>query len=394
MHLITEIYMPRKVELTNKLAAQLKNNLEKLQIQDPLILYSKSAVNAELLHSIKFVNSKSNIQTKFLEMPKGEPTISLLNSTVQLFHEKNCDAVVAIGGGSAIDLAKGVAAMAKKQAQSFSQLTSFEHLARYPVIAVPTTAGTGSEATKIAVITDEAVGIKYNPAHPDLIPDVAILVPELTVSVPKQITAQTGLDALTHAIEAYVSTKANELTDFYALQAIKLISSSLVIAYNEPTNLEARKQMLVGSYYAGIAFSNASTNLAHAAGRALGTMWHVPHGLSVAVLHPFVVEYSYKSCKEKYEDISKVLGIAPNQLSNYLLQLNKELGIWNDAYFLLKKDFKESIDMMVKNALNGNGILTNRQVPTSFDIKELYIKMFLHIKSVYSLQSEGELKWN
>ena len=392
--MITEIYMPRKVELTNKLAAQLKNNLEKLQIQDPLILYSKSAVNAELLHSIKFVNSKSNIQTKFLEMPKGEPTISLLNSTVQLFHEKNCDAVVAIGGGSAIDLAKGVAAMAKKQAQSFSQLTSFEHLARYPVIAVPTTAGTGSEATKIAVITDEAVGIKYNPAHPDLIPDVAILVPELTVSVPKQITAQTGLDALTHAIEAYVSTKANELTDFYALQAIKLISSSLVIAYNEPTNLEARKQMLVGSYYAGIAFSNASTNLAHAAGRALGTMWHVPHGLSVAVLHPFVVEYSYKSCKEKYEDISKVLGIAPNQLSNYLLQLNKELGIWNDAYFLLKKDFKESIDMMVKNALNGNGILTNRQVPTSFDIKELYIKMFLHIKSVYSLQSEGELKWN
>lgn len=380
--------MPSKVVVTSNLQEQLSDELKSRQIRHAFILYSKSAVNEQLLLTMKSASERNGIQTTFVELPKGEPTIALLNTNVQLFIENRCDGVVAIGGGSAIDLAKAVAAIAKNEAQSFAHLASYKSVARYPLIAVPTTAGTGSEATKIAVITDQTIGIKYNPGHPDLIPDVAILVPELTVTVPKSITAQTGLDALTHAIEAYVSTKATELTDFYALQAIKLISNALPVAYHSDTNIEARKQMLLGSYYAGLAFSNASTNLAHAAGRALGTMWNMPHGLSVAILHPFVVTSSYESCKERYEDIAQVIGIDGGYLlDNYLIQLNESLGIWQAAAYLLKEKFHESIDAMAINAMNGNGILTNRELPTKQQIQELYLKAFTQIKNVHSLQS-------
>jgi alcohol dehydrogenase class IV len=383
-----DFYMPRKVVVTSNLQKQLSEELKSSQIRHAFILYSKSAINQPLLLAIKSAVELIGIQSTFVEMQKGEPTIALLNTSVQLFIENHCDGVVAIGGGSAIDLAKGIAAVAKNEAQSFAQLASYESVMRYPLIAVPTTAGTGSEATKIAVITDEILGIKYNPGHPDLIPDVAILVPQLTVTVPKHITAQTGLDALTHAIEAYVSTKATELTDFYALQAIKLISNALPIAYHTGTNIEARKQMLLGSYYAGLAFSNASTNLAHAAGRALGTMWNMPHGLSVAILHPFVVASSYESCKERYDDIAQIIGIDGDQLlDDYLIQLNEKLGIWKAAACLLKEKFHESIDEMATNALSGNGILTNRKVPTKQQIQALYLKAFTHIKNVHSLQS-------
>ena len=388
MGLVEEFYMPSKVVVTSDLQQQLSEEVKRKQIKRAFILYSKSAMNEELLLALNSDFRQNAIETTFVEMPKGEPTMAMLNQFVQRFHENQCDGVVAIGGGSAIDLAKSVAANAKNEAQTFAQLASYERVARYPLIAVPTTAGTGSEATKIAVITDETLGIKYNPGHPDLIPDVAILVPQLTITVPRQITAQTGLDALTHAIEAYVSTKATELTDLYALQAIKLISSALPNAYHSGKILKARKEMLLGSYYAGLAFSNASTNLAHAAGRALGTMWQMPHGLSVAILHPFVVASGYESCQERYDDIARVIGIDRGHLlADYLIQLNGELGIWEDAAYLLKEKFYESIDAMATNALSGNGILTNRRVPTKEEIQALYLQAFTQIKKVHSLQS-------
>ena len=388
MRLVMDFYMPSKVVVTSNLQKQLIDEIKNKQIQHAFILYSKSAMSEQMILALENDLSLNDMQSTFVEMPKGEPTIALLNANVQRFVDNRCEGVVAIGGGSAIDLGKAVAAIAKNEAQSFANLASYERIERYPLIAVPTTAGTGSEATKIAVITDETVGIKYNPGHPDFIPDVAILVPQLTVTVPKQITAQTGLDALTHAIEAYVSTKANELTDFYALQAIKLITNSLPLAYHTGTNVEARKQMLLGSYYAGLAFSNASTNLAHAAGRALGTMWKMPHGLSVAILHPFVVASSYESCQERYDDIAQAIGInGGHLLADYLIQLNEELGIWQEASCLLNEKYYASIDTMVKNALSGNGILTNRQIPTKEQIQALYLKTITHIKNVHSLQS-------
>ena len=376
-----EFFAPKKLVYGENTFLEIVPNLIKLNIQRAFILFSGSALNYELQQSLKSLCLDANIHVSFFEMPKGEPTMALLETAHKLFLKNNCDGVVAIGGGSVIDLAKAVAAISKNESQNFRTLATLHKIDRYPLIAVPTTAGTGSEATKISVLTDSSVQVKYNPGHVDLIPDVAILDPVLTLNVPKHVTAFTGIDALTHAIEAYVSTKANEVTDFYALQAIRMISQSIVKAYHLPTDIQARSKMLLGSYYAGLAFSNASTNLAHAMGRAIGAKWNLPHGQSVAILHPFVVNYSNASCKGKYDDIATALALTDsNEVVHYLLNLNQELQVWDDVKFIADEKFLYSIEEMTHNAMSGNGILTNHQVPTVEDVQQIYLDLHEYMK--------------
>lgn len=376
-----EYCAPKKLVYGENTFFEIVPNLLNLNVQRVFVLFSGSALKCEFHQSLKQLCLDANIHVSFFEMPKGEPTMALLEIATKLFRKNHCDGVVAIGGGSAIDLAKAVAAISKNESQSFQSLAELKKFDRYPLIAVPTTAGTGSEATKISVLTDSRVHVKYNPGHVDLIPDVAILDPVLTLNVPKYVTAFTGIDALTHAIEAYVSTKANEVTDFFALQAIQMISQSIVEAYHHPKNIEARSQMLLGSYYAGLAFSNASTNLAHAMGRAIGTKWNLPHGQSVAIMHPFVVKYSIESCKGKYDDVAKALGLTDGyQVERYLLNLNQTLQVWDEVKFIGDIEFLNSIEEMTRNAMSGNGILTNHQIPTEMDVRQIYLDLHEFMK--------------
>jgi alcohol dehydrogenase class IV len=382
--LVIQFYSPKKLIVGTNAVLHVIDVLHELHVSNVFLLYSRSAVSSELLQLLRTQGDKRVMFTCF-EMPKGEPTFAMLRIAVSLFQEARCDGVVAIGGGSAIDLAKAVAAISKNPKQKFEQLGNQSSIERYPLVAIPTTAGTGSEATKISVLIDEVKNVKYNPGHPDLIPDVAILDPNLTRTIPKQITAQTGIDALTHAIEAYVSTKANDLSNFYALQAIHLIHQSILKVYHETNDLKAREQMLLGSYYAGLAFSNASTNLAHATGRALGTMWAIPHGLSVALTHPFVVQHFYGNSQTRYDKIATLLGLqSGEEVAHYLLTLNDELHIWQNAKKLLQVDFINSIEIMTTNALNGNGILTNAKVPTKEDVEDIFYHLFNHLAVVLS----------
>ena len=376
-----EFFAPKKFVYGENTFLEIAPNLNKLNVQRAFILFSGSALPYELKQSLKKLCLDANIHVSFFELPKGEPTMALLETARKLFLKNKCDGVVAIGGGSAIDLAKAVAAVSKNEEQNFRTLASLQKVDRYPLIAVPTTAGTGSEATKISVLTDSSVQVKYNPGHVDLIPDVAILDPVLTLNVPKHVTAFTGIDALTHAIEAYVSTKSNEVTDFYALQAIRLISQSIVESYHDPMNIQARTQMLLGSYYAGLAFSNASTNLAHAMGRAIGAKWNLPHGQSVAILHPFVMQYSIAGCRDKYDDIATALGLtAGNEIVSYLLNLNQELLVCDDLKFIANEEFLHSIEEITRNAMSGNGILTNQLVPTEVDVQQIFLDLHKYMK--------------
>ena len=376
-----EFYTPKKLVYGENTFFEIVPNLKTFHVQRAFVLYSSSALTNELQQSLKSLCLDANIHVFFFEMPKGEPTLALLEIANKLFRKNNCNGVVAIGGGSAIDLAKAVAAVSKNESQTFRSLAELQKIDRYPLIAVPTTAGTGSEATKISVLTDSRVRVKYNPGHVDLIPDVAILDPILTLNVPKHVTAFTGIDALTHAIEAYVSTKANDVTNFYALQAIQMISQSVVKAYYHPTNIQARSQMLLGSYYAGLAFSNSSTNLAHAMGRAIGTKWNLPHGQSVAIMHPFVVKYSIKSCKNQYDDVAKALALTDgSEVERYLLNLNHTLQVWDEVKFIAEDEFLNSIEEMTCNAMSGNGILTNHQVPTATDVHQIYLDLHEFMK--------------
>lgn len=365
-------FSPKKVLFGEYSISKLKQLMKEEQIEKPFVLFSRSALENSFLKE----HLSDDAQVLY-EMPKGEPTMTHLREAKHFFTASGCDGVVAIGGGSVLDLGKAIATV-KDESQQFELLASYEKIERYPMIAVPTTAGTGSEATKISVLIDEEKHVKYNPGHPDLIYDAVILDHTMTTTVPKKVTAHTGLDALTHAIEAYVSTKANEMTDFYALEAIRRIHHSLKAAYEDGLNLEARKNMLIGSFYAGLAFSNASTNLAHATGRALGARWNIPHGLSVALTHPFVVEFTRASAGERYDNIAQILKM---DVANYLHEANDHFSIWKQAKDYIDEQYLASIEEMTDNALSGNGILTNRQVPEKSDVKQIFESIYEKIQA-------------
>lgn len=312
----------------------------------------------------------------------GEPTTDNLDAALKQFNGSQCDCIVAIGGGSTIDLAKAVSLFASYPQMKWDEIGKQPRLDCIPLLACPTTSGTGSEGTKVAVITNTETNVKMNPGHPDLIPKIAILDPELTLSLPPDITAFTGMDALTHAMEAYVSNRATKMTDTFALEAIRIISAALPRVFEDGSDREARQGMALASYYGGIAFSNASINLAHAAGRPLGAHFHIPHGLSVGLLLPFVMRFGIEEATERYADVALALGAT-------LINDGKELAetavkivdgycdrfdLWAAAkkYIRDRQSLVQAIPQMARDAMSGNGIATNRKVPTNQDVVNIY----------------------
>jgi len=238
-----------------------------------------------------------------------EPLAPNVDAGLAAFREGECDALVAVGGGSSIDVAKSIAALARNG----GRIADYEGSGkipgpRAPLIAVPTTAGTGSEVTKNAIITDVERDVKMLIMSPCLIPDVAIVDPLLTLTLPPHITMATGIDALTHAIEAYVSRRAQPITDTLALDAIRLIAGSLRQAWANGDDLEARSKMMRGQLVAGMAFSNSSVALVHGMARPIGAHFHVPHGLSNAVLLVTVMEFSLPGNPPRFADVAEAMG--------------------------------------------------------------------------------------
>ena len=316
----------------------------------------------------------------------GEPNSRHVSAGILAAKETGTDCVIALGGGSSIDTAKAGAVLAVNPGLAFVDIAKQMKLNRLPLIAIPTTSGTGSEATRVSVITNESSGLKENPGHPSLVPDIAVLDPQLSVSLPPGLTAFTGMDALTHAIEAYVSSKANSLSDLFAFKAMKIIGQCIEKAVTDGTDLEAREKMALASCLAGVAFSNASTNLAHAGGRALGTYFHVPHGLSVALLLPFVMEFSLEAAEDRYAKVAVALGanahnscdVLAKQAIDMVYAYNDKFGVWQEAKSKFIPDvaiLRQAIPEMVSNTLSGNGILTNRKVPTEVDVTDMFMKL-------------------
>ncbi|APG25098.1 MAG: iron-containing alcohol dehydrogenase [Syntrophotalea acetylenica] len=239
-----------------------------------------------------------------------EPVLRHVNEGLALLEEKQCDVLVACGGGSPIDAAKAIGIMATNQGQikDYMGLDKFK-TAGVPVIAVPTTAGTGSEATMFSIITDTDNDVKMLIGSPLLMPKVAIVDPLMTLKLPRGLTAATGLDALTHAIEAYVSLKAQPMTDVLAISAIKLISTYLPLAWGSPDNREARANTMLGALQAGIAFSNASVALVHGMSRPIGANFHIAHGVSNAVLLGIIMDFSLSGNPGRYADIARAMGV-------------------------------------------------------------------------------------
>lgn len=246
-----------------------------------------------------------------------EPPLAIGEKLVDFTRKHHFDLVIGLGGGSALDLAKLAAVLAVHDGKvaDYLNLTGTKTLEQkgLPKILIPTTSGTGSEVTNISVLSLETT--KDVVAHDYLLADIAIVDPELTISLPPKITAATGVDALTHAIEAYVSVNANEVTDALALQAIRLISGSIRTAVQEGQNKQARSDMSYGSYLAGLAFFNAGVAGVHALAYPLGGQFHIAHGDSNAVLLPYVMGYIRQSCEKRMKDILDAMGISSAYLS-------------------------------------------------------------------------------
>lgn len=276
-----------------------------LIITDNFLLSSSTI--APIIESLK----QQGLNVEIYSGVNSEPTLQHVEEGLGLLKSNKCDVIVGIGGGSPLDVAKAVSLMATNSGsiQDYMGADKFEKEG-IPIIAVPTTAGTGSEATLFTIITDTERDVKMLIGSPYLMPRVAIVDPQLTMGMPRHITAATGIDALTHAIEAYVSRKAQPMSDIMALSAVKLLYSNLPIAYAHPDNLEARSNTLLGALQAGIAFSNASVALVHGMSRPIGALFHVPHGVSNAALLGEVMEFSLSGNYARYADIAVAMGAA------------------------------------------------------------------------------------
>ena len=247
----------------------------------------------------------------------AEPEVHIVEDCMSSYREGGCDGLIAVGGGSAMDIAKCVAVYATHDGDLESLFG--ENKARVrgaPLVAMPTTSGTGSEVTNIGILSDTEARMKKGIVNDYLLPDVAIVAPELTVSCPRHVTAASGVDALVHAIEAYLSNFATPITDALAIKAMRLIIKALPKAYANPADLKAREDMATGSLLAGMAFGNAGVGAVHALAYPLGGRYHLPHGVTNALLLPHVMRWNALACVERFRDIAEALDTPHRKLKD------------------------------------------------------------------------------
>ncbi len=251
---------------------------------------------------------------------KPDPAIEQIEDGLRVLQQAGCSAVLAIGGGSSIDAAKVIAARATNDKPVAKMAGLFKvYRAPLPIFVVPTTAGTGSEVTVAAVVSDHAAQTKFLVIDPKLTPRMAALDGEIMRGMPPAVTAATGMDALTHAVEAYLSRNANPETDALALAAVRIITRELPVAVKDGQNLGARQQMALASFYAGCAVTQVGVGYVHAIAHKLGALYHVPHGHANAVVMPHVLEFSKPACAGRMAELARASGLAEGGESDYLL---------------------------------------------------------------------------
>lgn len=279
--------------------------LEILGVKHPMILSDRVLEKIGTLSIVLDVLDEVRTGRVFTDIPR-DSSIEVVNRIAGEYRQFGCDGLVALGGGSVLDTAKGVRLLISQEADDLLELMGCECLPRgryVPFLAIPTTAGTGSEATAVAVIKNPALHIKMEYISQHIMPDTAILDPRMTMTLPPRITASTGMDTLCHAIEAYSCLQKNPVSDAYAAAAIRLVRDNLVKAVRFGSSVSARMSLANASYLAGAAFSNSMVGVVHAIGHALGGVCQVPHGDAMNILLPAGMIFNKKACRETYSEL-------------------------------------------------------------------------------------------
>ncbi|WP_047682207.1 MULTISPECIES: iron-containing alcohol dehydrogenase [Xenorhabdus] len=384
---MSTVVLPRIMEIGGGTLINLPKILQSIRSKKPLIVTDKMMVQLGYLDKLQSILQKAGIESDVYADTIPEPTAASIQAGIEKVKSGLFDAVIALGGGSPIDSAKAIAVMGKfgGTINEYRSPRQFNEQG-LPVIAIPTTAGTGSECTRFTIITDEKTDEKLLCVGMGFMPIAAIIDYELTISVPARTTADTGIDAMTHAIEAYISRKANPYSDSQAIAAMKLIGPNLRRVYHDGNNKVAREAMILGSTLAGIAFSNSSVALVHGMSRPIGAFFHVPHGLSNAMLLPAVTRFSLDAAKERYAECARALtfakltdndDVAGEKLLATLADLNKAFSVPTPEQFGINKTrFFEVVEIMAKQAEASGSPGNNPRIPTIAEMVAIYKQLW------------------
>lgn len=348
----------------------------------PLIVTGRIVSGLDTFKMLVSKLSENGLECVIFKDITGEPTDVMIEEGLKVYRENNCDFLIGMGGGSHLDAIKAIAAL-NVCGGKLSDYMGKEICGEFPpMAAIPTTAGTGSETTKFTVITDAETDVKMLLKGAALLPDLAIVDYTNTISSPKNITAATGLDALTHAVEAYTSKQAQPLTDALALSAVKRILKYLPIAYNDGENETARYEMSIAALEAGICINNSSVTIVHGMSRPIGALFHVPHGLSNAMLLCKCMDFVKDGATERFAELSRAVGTAAatdndetaaDKFIDGLFEICKKCEVPTIANYGIDIDkFTSVIPKMTSDALASGSPANTRKYVSEDDISAIY----------------------
>ncbi len=369
----------------NNIVSQLPDRVRELNASKVLIVTDKGVRQAGLLEKIEKLLEEAGFQTAVFDDVEPDPGLETVHRCATFFKEKKCNLVVALGGGSPMDTAKGARVLADNggHIRDYAGVNKVPRPASVPLITIPTTSGTGSEVTIFAVLSDWEANVKITITSPYLAANLALVDPSLTVSAPPGITAASGVDALAHAVETFVSNIAQPPADALALKAVEIIGANLRPAVARGNNLEARTQMSLGSLIAGMAFNNAFLGLTHSIGAALSGHVHISHGVAIALLLPHVMEYNAMACPEKYRSIAAALGEKVEAMSaregalaaaRGVQDLVKDVNLPQRLSELKVK--KDDLKSIASNAMGHGMVKMNPRRPTEAEVLGILEKAF------------------
>jgi alcohol dehydrogenase class IV len=378
-----QLLSPRVTLVGGGAVAELPALLARLGLARPLVVTDPFMVASGLVRRCLDPLEAAGVAVAVFSDTVPDPTDAVVQAGVAALRAGDFDCLIGFGGGSPIDTAKAIALVAGDDAPIRAyKVPASPDRAGLPVIAIPTTAGTGSEATRATVITDTAHDEKMLIMGLACVPLAAIVDYELTFGLPPRITADTGIDSLTHALEAFVSRRANPVTDAYALSAMALIGANLRAAHREPRNVAARSAMMLGATLGGMAFSNASVALVHGMSRPIGAHFHVPHGLSNAMLLPAITRFSVPAATARYAQAARQIGLAGAgldddaacvALTDGLAALNADLDVPTPRDFgIAAAAWEGRLELMAEQALASGSPANNPRVPSKDEIVALY----------------------
>ncbi|MBF7690793.1 iron-containing alcohol dehydrogenase [Acinetobacter pollinis] len=386
-----EFFCPVKIIAGHAALENIPFELNALGSKKPMIITDKGIKNNGLLSPIEdiFLAAEQQIGYIFDDVP-ADSSLETVQTAAKAYRDYECDAILAIGGGSVIDTAKATNILVSEGGDDLLKYSGAHNLPKplKPFFVIPTTSGTGSEATMVAVVADQKNNVKLAFASNYLMPNAAILDSRMTLTLPNHITAMTGMDALTHAIEAYTCMAANPLSDAYATAAIKKISENLFVVLANPKNEQARLELSQASTMAGIAFSNSMVGLVHSLGHALGAVAHLPHGICMNLFLPYVLEYNFSVNANKVADLllplagAEIYANTPEEhraehVITMILAMRDRLFEQVQLPRTLRETHKvslEQLDKIAEKALDDGSIIYNPKEVTLTDLKNILQK--------------------